>query len=154
MIKIGFVFADGADKNLGEPILGSTGAAGWDVRANFKKEQRSVGSVIKPGTVTAIPTGLILEIPIGIECQVRSRSGLSMKHTTFVLNSPGTIDSDYRGEVLVLLANFGKKPFAVSHGDRVAQFVFSALPKIEFSELQQLTATTRSDYGFGSTGIE
>ena len=154
MINVRFAFAEGSDRTLGEPTHGSKGAAGWDVRANFKDAQRNCGLLIKPGRVVAIPTGLILEIPIGFECQVRSRSGLSKKHAAFVLNSPGTIDSDFRGEVQILLANFGKKPFSVSHGDRIAQLVFAALPEVEFVEAERLRLTSRGDAGFGSTGLK
>lgn len=153
MIKIGIAFKEGSDRGLGVPTRGSKGAAGWDVRANFKTEERSIGCLIKPGGISAIPTGLILEIPKGFECQVRSRSGLSLNHGVFVLNSPGTIDSDYRGEVFVILANFGNDPLKVSHGDRIAQLVFAALPKVEFIETLKMKVTTRDDGGFGSTGL-
>lgn len=154
MIKVKFTYAAGSDRSLGEPLKGSKGAVGWDVRANFKGVQRSCGLLIEPGRVAAIPSGLVLEIPFGFECQVRSRSGLAKEHTAFVLNSPGTIDSDYRGEVQVLLANFGNNPLSVSHGDRIAQLVFAAVPEVEFVEAEWLRSTSRGDAGFGSTGLK
>jgi dUTP pyrophosphatase len=152
MISIGFMYTDGADRNVPQPKRESQGAAGWDVRANLSHLDRRDGLEIEPGQLLAVPTGLILVIPVGFECQIRSRSGLAREKSLFVLNSPGTVDSDFRGQVLILLANFGKSKGKVMHGDRVAQLVFSAIPEICMTEIEQLEPTPRADGGFGSTG--
>ena len=152
MIMIGFAFTEDCDGSMSAPSRATSGSAGWDVRANFGLPLRGTGVEIKPGAVVSIPTGLILEIPKGFECQVRSRSGLAKDFTVFVLHSPGTIDSDFRGEVCVLLANFGDKDFKVNHGDRIAQLIFSALPEVGLERLENLQSTDRDSGGFGSTG--
>jgi dUTP pyrophosphatase len=115
------------------PRRASPGSAGWDLRA-------------------AVGTGLHLEIPPGWEAQVRPRSGLALAHGVTVVNAPGTIDSDYRGEVRVLLVNLGGEPYAVSRGDRVAQLVFSPVHESEWEESGELADSERGDGGFGSTG--
>lgn len=152
MLKVEYSFVEGADEMLGLPQQGSQGAAGWDVRANLKEPVRSSGVSIEPGCVSVVPTGLALELPRGFECQVRSRSGLCIDHRVMVLNSPGTIDSDYRGEVSVILANFGDTDFRVGHGDRIAQLVFAALPEVRFVSKTHVSKTKRGSSGFGSTG--
>ena len=130
-----------------QPKYQSLGAAGCDVTSS---EEVSVPK----GGWALIPTGLYLEIPRGYECQVRSRSGLAAKEGVFVLNSPGTIDSDYRGEVKVILANMGKNDFLVNKGDRIAQLVFAHVTNVIFSKINErdMTNTQRSSGGFGSTG--
>lgn len=100
----------------------------------------------------AVPTGLSLSIPTGFEAQVRARSGLALKHGIAVLNSPGTIDSDYRGEVKVILANLGEEPVLISHGMRIAQLVFSRVEEVEFVEVQSLEPSSRAQGGFGHSG--
>ena len=105
-----------------------------------------------PGDVKLIPTNLILEIPTGFEGQVRPRSGLALKHGITVLNSPGTIDSDYRGEVKVLLINHGKEKFIINFGERIAQLIFHKYEKADLTAAQKLSDTSRGEGGYGSTG--
>jgi dUTP pyrophosphatase len=130
-----------------QPSYQSHGAAGCDVTA-------SENTWIPKGGWAPVPTGLSMEIPKGYECQVRSRSGLAAKEGIFVLNGVGTIDSDYRGEVKVILANMGKNDFLVEKGMRVAQLVFSKIPSVIFVKVSaaDLANTKRSASGFGSTG--
>lgn len=112
------------------------------------------GSVtLEPGAIVMIPTGIALAVPMGYECQVRSRSGLAAKNGVFALNAPGTIDSDYRGEIQVILANFSTKPFVIERGSRIAQLVIAKHEHAEWAVVDELTATTRGDGGFGSTGV-
>lgn len=153
MISIKFNRTSGSDQCLPRPEKRSWGAAGWDICANLNLDQRGKGVKIETGGLAAIPTGIRLEIPAGFECQVRSRSGLAQKHFVFVLNAPGTIDSDFRGEILVLLANLGSEMFTVAHGDRIAQLVFSAVPDVFFVETEDLGASDRGSSGLGSTGV-
>ncbi len=108
--------------------------------------------VLQSGERAAIPTGMILEIPQGHEGQIRPRSGLALKHGVTCLNSPGTIDSDYRGEVKVILANLGAEPFTVTRSMRIAQVVIAPVTRVEIDEITELTETTRGAGGFGSTG--
>jgi len=129
------------------PHYASTGAAGLDVRANL-----DAPITIKPLERVLIKTGLFLAIPLGFECQVRPRSGLAFKHGITVLNSPGTIDSDYRGELGVLLVNLSNEEFVINDGERVAQLVFAKHETIDWKETDQLTDTKRGEGGFGSTG--
>ena len=133
------------------PAYGTDGAAGMDLRADTD----SVGPwVLLPGERRCIPTGWAIELPLGFEAQIRPRSGLALDHGVTVLNAPGTIDSDYRGEVQVLLINFGTAQYSVHAGERIAQLVVApvarALPVL--SAFADLTKTTRGDGGFGSTG--
>ncbi len=109
-------------------------------------------TVIQPGKVQLVPTGLSLELPAGFEAQVRPRSGLALKHMIAVLNSPGTIDSGYRGEVATILYNAGDTPFEIRRGDRVSQMVIAALPDVKLEEADKLSETDRGAGGFGSTG--
>jgi len=106
-----------------------------------------------PGERKLIPTGISVAIPEGFEGQIRSRSGLAIRHGIGVVNGPGTIDSDYRGEVSVLLINFGEVPFTVRHGDRIAQMVISRVFRALFEEVEELPSTPRQEGGFGHTGI-
>ena len=131
------------------PAYESTGAAGMDLRAAVPDDRPLL---ILPGKRALVPTGLILEIPEGMEGQVRPRSGLAFKHGLTVLNSPGTVDSDYRGEVKVLLVNLGDEDFAVTRGMRIAQIVFAAVTQATVEERSLAGATTRGSGGFGSTG--
>ncbi len=145
---VGFVRLPHGD-GLPLPAYESTGAAGMDLRAAVPEDRPLL---ILPGKRALVPTGLILEIPEGMEGQVRPRSGLAFKHGLTVLNSPGTVDSDYRGEVKVLLVNLGDEDFAVTRGMRIAQIVFAAVTQATVEERSLAGATTRGAGGFGSTG--
>lgn len=123
------------------------GSSGYDVYACLSED-----IMLLPMKRMAVPTGLSLSIPTGFEAQVRARSGLALKHGIAVLNSPGTIDSDYRGEVKVILANLGEEPVLISHGMRIAQLVFSRVEEVEFVEVQSLEPSSRAQGGFGHSG--
>ncbi|RAZ91199.1 dUTP diphosphatase [Mesorhizobium hawassense] len=131
------------------PAYESAGAAGMDLRAAVPEDRPLL---ILPGKRALVPTGLVLEIPEGMEGQVRPRSGLAFKHGLTVLNSPGTVDSDYRGEVKVLLVNLGDEDFSVTRGMRIAQIVFAAVTQVTVEERALAGGTTRGAGGFGSTG--
>jgi len=131
------------------PAYESAGAAGMDLRAAVPEDRPLL---ILPGKRALVPTGLVLEIPEGMEGQVRPRSGLAFKHGLTVLNSPGTVDSDYRGEVKVLLVNLGDEDFSVTRGMRIAQIVFAAVTQVSVEERALAGGTTRGAGGFGSTG--
>ncbi|WP_214473114.1 dUTP diphosphatase [Mesorhizobium sp. dw_380] len=145
---VGFVRLPHAE-GLPLPAYESTGAAGMDLRAAVPDDRPLL---ILPGKRALVPTGLILEIPEGMEGQVRPRSGLAFKHGLTVLNSPGTVDSDYRGEVKVLLINLGDEDFAVTRGMRIAQIVFSVVTQVAVEERSLAGGTARGAGGFGSTG--
>ncbi len=130
------------------PEYATIGSAGMDIRAAIETTID-----IAPGSIALIPTGLAIALQPGLECQVRSRSGLAAKHGIFALNAPGTIDSDYRGEINVILANFGKETFQIKRGDRIAQLVIAKYENIVWLETQSLDSTERGAGGFGSTGI-
>jgi dUTP pyrophosphatase len=108
---------------------------------------------INPSETILVPTGISIELPEGYEAQVRPRSGLAIKHQIGILNSPGTIDSDYRGEVKIVLTNFGKQPFTVRRGDRIAQMIVQRYARVEWEEAQSLDETARGGGGFGHTGV-
>lgn len=127
------------------PAYATTGAAGMDVVS-------AEDVTIAPGARHAVATGLALAIPEGYEIQVRPRSGLALKHGITVPNTPGTIDSDYRGELKVILINLGPEPFAIARGDRVAQLVLAPVVQAAWDEVAELDATERGEGGFGSTG--
>ncbi len=137
------------DNHRGLPALApmTEGASGRDVHAACVDE-----IVIQPGSAALVPAGFVLSLPEGYEAQVRPRSGLALRHRIGLLNSPGTIDSDYRGEVGVILYNFGDREFTVRRGDRVAQIVFSRLPLVDLVEDDTLDETERGAGGFGHTG--
>ncbi|MGC1506050.1 MAG: dUTP diphosphatase [Sulfitobacter sp.] len=148
MSMIKCTWAMGADQALGLPEYATTGAAGADLRANLPE-----GPVmIKPMGRALVSTGLHMEIPPGFEAQVRPRSGLALKHGIMLPNSPGTIDSDYRGVVGVILMNAGDVPFEVTHGMRIAQMVVAPAPQVLFDTADTLGTTVRATGGFGSTG--
>jgi dUTP pyrophosphatase len=130
------------------PAPASPGSAGLDLRAAIAGER-----LIQPGERVAVPTGLVLEIPAGWEGQVRPRSGLALRHGIGLINAPGTIDSDYRGEVAVLLINLGGQPFTLRRGDRIAQLVLARAEAVEWEEADSLADSSRGDGGFGSTGL-
>ena len=129
------------------PEYQSVGASGADLCALLPEDM-----VLKPGQRALVPTGLRLEIPPGIEAQVRPRSGLAAKNGVTVLNTPGTIDSDYRGEIKVVLVNLGEESFRISTGDRIAQIVFCPVIRVSFSRIAAIGETRRGSGGFGSTG--
>ena len=137
------------DADIELPRLMSAQAAGMDIRA-----ANTEPVVLKPGERAAIPTGLAMAVPAGSEIQVRPRSGLAIRHGVTVINSPGTIDADYRGEVAVLLANLGREDFVVERGMRVAQLVVALLAPVVVSEVTALDETERGAGGFGSTGTQ
>lgn len=136
-----------ADEDIELPQYASLQAAGADIRARLAQDL-----VIEPGASAVIPTGLRMEIPTGFEIQIRPRSGLAARDQVTVLNTPGTIDADYRGEIGVILINHGKKPFTVSSGMRIAQIVLAPVVQAEFVREEVLTATMRGEGGFGHTG--
>lgn len=134
--------------DLSVPAHQTSGASGLDLPAALDGAEM----VIQPGKMAVVPTGICVEVFRGFEAQVRSRSGLAFKNNVFVLNSPGTIDSDYRGEIKVMLMNLGEEPFTVKHGDRIAQLVVCPYQPVTFYESDELSDTTRGQNGFGSTG--
>ena len=129
------------------PFYASELAAGADVKAHIEGD-----IVIEPGTSALVPTGVFLAIPSGFEIQVRPRSGLALKYQVTVLNTPGTIDADYRGELKVILINHGKNPFIVTRGMRVAQIILAPVSRAKFLRREVLTTTSRGESGFGHTG--
>ena len=137
-----------AEKGAVIPHYATEGAAGADISAYL-----SAPVTLRPGEYKAIPTGLFMEIPEGYEVQVRPRSGLALKHGITVLNAPGTIDSDYRGEVKVILINHSSEAFTIQNGDRIAQIVVARVHRLPFVEVVDLSATERGEGGFGSTGV-
>lgn len=130
------------------PTYATNGSAGMDIYAAIERELE-----IKPGETVLIPTGFSIELPHGFEAQIRPRSGLAVKHSIGIMNSPGTIDPDYRGEVKIILTNFGQQSFTVRRGDRIAQMVIARYERIVWEEVHQLSETQRGSGGFGSTGI-
>ena len=148
MTTIKLCWAEGADRSLPLPAYESAGAAGADLRANLPE-----GPVtLAPGARALISTGLHMAIPQGFEVQVRPRSGLALKYGITLINSPGTIDSDYRGVVGVILGNTGEAPFTVEHGMRIAQMVVAPVMQAGFDLADSLDETPRGAGGFGSTG--
>jgi dUTP pyrophosphatase len=133
-------------RDLPLPSYQTAGAAGCDLHAAVSETL-----ILKPGARDKIPTGIALELPEGFEAQIRPRSGLALKDGLTVLNAPGTIDSDYRGEILVLLINHGDKPFEIVRGARIAQLVLAPVVRASFIETAALRETVRGDGGFGST---
>lgn len=129
------------------PRYVTEGAAGMDIHAAVKDEV-----VIRPGETMLVPSGFAIELPHGYEAQVRPRSGLAIRHQVGILNSPGTIDSDYRGEVKIILTNFGANDFVVRRGDRIAQIIIARYERIQWDEVPRLQDTERGAGGFGHTG--
>lgn len=140
-----------ADVDVALPSYESSGAAGADIRANFAAADRG-GATIEPGARALIPTGLRVAIPAGFEVQIRPRSGLALKRGISLPNTPGTIDSDFRGPVCVILINLGDAPVTIAHGDRVAQMVVAPVLQATFDLVDRLDETERGAGGFGSTG--
>ncbi|MEP0006466.1 MAG: dUTP diphosphatase [Balneola sp.] len=136
-------------KDLPLPEYESKSAAGMDIRAALETPV-----TLKPGERTLIPTGLQMSIPDGFEAQIRPRSGLAIRNGITMLNSPGTIDADYRGEVKVIAINHSNEAFTVEHGDRIAQMVIAPVTQFPVKEVNDLSSTDRGEGGFGSTGVK
>lgn len=134
--------------NTTNPSYSTNNSAGLDLRAHIKEE-----IILNPMSRVLIKTGLFIQLPEGYEAQIRPRSGLAYKNGITVLNTPGTIDADYRGEVGVLLINLSNDPFKIKNGDRIAQMVIAKYEQAEWISVEQLDSTQRGDGGFGSTGI-
>lgn len=145
-----FQWLEGADQTLGLPRYETYGAAGADVRANFSDRD---ALVLDPGARALIPTGLAVAIPMGFEVQLRPRSGLVLKQGLTLANAPGTIDSDYRGPMGVILINMGADPVTITHGDRIAQMIVAPVVQARFETAETLPPTERGMGGFGSTGV-
>ncbi len=136
-------------QNASIPEYKTSGSSGFDISSCI-----DANILLNPQSIALVKTGLSLELPEGYEAQVRSRSGLALKNSIFVLNSPGTIDNDYRGELCVILANFGSEPFTIEHGMRIAQVVIAKYEQFEIVTVEALTETVRGSGGFGSTGVK
>jgi dUTP pyrophosphatase len=130
------------------PHYQTEGSSGADLKADIEAD-----IIVAPGETVLVPTGLFLQIPLGYEAQVRPRSGLAAKQGVTVLNTPGTIDADYRGEVKVILINLGKKDVRIERGDRIAQIVFAPVVRAQFDSRGEINETSRGKGGFGSTGV-
>jgi dUTP pyrophosphatase len=130
------------------PSYESEGSSGMDLRASVTKPV-----LLNPGEIRLIPTGLAISVPHGYEAQIRPRSGLALKHGIGMVNSPGTIDSDYRGEIGIIVVNWGKKPFTIRRGDRVAQMIITKVYKADVTEVGALESTERGEGGFGHSGV-
>jgi dUTP pyrophosphatase len=129
------------------PAYATAGSSGMDIRANLDSSQ-----VLKPLERTLVPTGIFMEIPQGYEIQVRPRSGLAVKQGITCLNTPGTIDADYRGEIKVILINLSQEEQVIHHGDRIAQLVLQKVEQVQWKEVEELEVTERNAGGFGHTG--
>ena len=151
-IKISVLREDWADPLVPLPAYQTAGSAGADICANLPVEMRAAGFVLQPMERAIVPTGLRVAIPEGFEMQIRPRSGLALKHGITLPNTPGTIDSDYRGPLGVALVNLGAAPYVVSHGDRIAQCVIAPVLQAGFEVVDDLDTTARGAGGFGSTG--
>ena len=151
MVTVRLAWGEGADRALGLPGYETDGAAGADLRANFPEAARG-GLTLAPGARALVPTGLRLAVPTGYEVQVRPRSGLALKHGITLPNSPGTIDSDYRGPLGVIVLNAGPEDFHIAHGMRIAQMVVAPVVRAAFDLVDTLDETARGAGGFGSTG--
>lgn len=135
-------------KDLPLPCYMTEEAAGMDLYANVKDPV-----VIKKGSIKLVPTGIAISLPAGYEAQIRPRSGLALKHGISLVNTPGTVDSDYRGEINLIMINFGERDFVINRGDRIAQMVINKIEIPEIIEVEELNKTQRGDDGFGSTGL-
>lgn len=147
--RITLMWEPDADRSVGLPSYETSGAAGADLRANLADRGEIV---LEPGARVLVPTGLRLAIPEGYEVQIRPRSGLALRYGITLPNSPGTIDSDYRGDLGVIVMNMGDAPFHIAHGDRIAQMVLAPVARAGFTVVDALDQTARGAGGFGSTG--
>jgi dUTP pyrophosphatase len=134
--------------NLPLPDYETEGSSGIDIRASVKEPL-----LMKPGEIKLIPTGVAVSIPPGYEGQIRPRSGLALKHGIGLVNSPGTIDSDYRGELGIIMINLGERPFTIKRGDRIAQMIISKVYRAALVEVEELDSTERGGGGFGHSGV-
>lgn len=146
-VKLKFKRLNNKFNSISLPDYATSGSAGMDIRAALDEDL-----ILKPGQIELVPTNLSVEIPAGYEIQVRPRSGLAIKHGIGVLNSPGTIDSDYRGEIKIILINLSKEEFKISSGDRIAQLVLSRVYLAQVEETRDLNNSKRGEGGFGHTG--
>jgi dUTP pyrophosphatase len=146
-MKIAITRLSDATHDVPLPAYATEGSAGMDIRAAVDADM-----TVAPGETVLVPTGFAIAVPPGYEAQVRPRSGLAIKHGVGVLNSPGTIDSDYRGEVRIIISNFGKEPFVIRRGERIAQMVIAPFVRAEWEEHESLEDTQRGAGGFGHTG--
>jgi dUTP pyrophosphatase len=137
------------NQDIALPSYESEGASGLDLRAAVDKDL-----TLHPGDITLVPTGLAISLPMGYEAQIRPRSGLALKHGVGMVNSPGTIDSDYRGEIGLVLINWSRVPFVIKRGDRIAQMVVTRVSRAEVLEVERLETTHRGEGGFGHSGVE
>ncbi|WP_105615961.1 dUTP diphosphatase [Vallitalea okinawensis] len=146
VIKV-FVSQTDDAKDIALPRYMSSGAAGMDIFAAVKEEV-----ILEPGKIKLIPTGFKIALPEGYEAQIRPRSGLALKHGISLVNTPGTIDADYRGEIGIIMINFGVQPFTINRGDRIAQMVINKFETVNFISVDELEQTERGQGGFGHTG--
>lgn len=153
MIVVQILWEDWADHSLPLPQYQTAGAAGADICANLPLDQRGQGVTLTPLKRVIVPTGIRVEIPAGYEMQIRPRSGLATKHGITLPNTPGTIDSDYRGPLGVALINLGAEDYTIRHGDRIAQAVIAPVLQVHFAVVDRLSDTDRGAGGFGSTGV-
>ncbi|AET60427.1 MULTISPECIES: dUTP diphosphatase [Paenibacillus] len=137
----------GGNEDIELPRKMSELASGFDLYAAVQEDL-----VLEPGKRCLVPTGLAIAMPAGLEAQIRPRSGLALKHGITCLNTPGTIDADYRGEIKVLLINLGEEPFTITRNERIAQMVFQTVPEVELKQVDRLSETVRGAGGFGHTG--
>lgn len=151
-ISIKVCYLEGADIGIPLPKYETSGAAAMDLCVNFDLDMRDGGRILRRGERGLFPTGLSIEIPQGFEAQIRPRSGLAIKHGISLVNTPGTIDADYRGPLGVILINHGTKDFHVAHGDRIAQIIFAPVLRVKWISVDALNKTQRGSGGFGSTG--
>jgi dUTP pyrophosphatase len=147
-IKIRIARTNPENKDVPLPAYSTTNASGMDIRAVVGHD-----TIVTSGETVLIPTGFSIEVPRGFEAQVRPRSGLAVKHGITILNSPGTIDADYRGEVKIILTNLGKQEFIIKRGDRIAQLVIAPVVQAQWEEVDSLDQTDRGVGGFGHTGV-
>lgn len=151
-IKVSIMHVAGSDPDVALPAYETTGAVGMDLRVNFKDDLRISGLTLEAGQRALIPTGIAIALPNGYEAQIRPRSGLALKKGVSIVNSPGTVDWDYRGEISVVIINHGAGPFDIIHGDRIAQMVFAPVTRAMFLVVDKLDETQRGAGGYGSTG--
>ncbi len=151
-VVLKLVREDWSDAGVPLPSYETDGAAGADIRANLPEADRAQGFTLAPMERRIVPSGLRVEIPAGYEMQIRPRSGLALKHGITLPNTPGTIDSDYRGPLGVLLVNLGAEPYTIHHGDRVAQIIVAPVLQAKFEVSDGLSESARGAGGFGSTG--
>jgi dUTP pyrophosphatase len=137
------------NQDMALPSYETEGASGLDLRAAVRGEL-----TLHPGDIRLVPTGMAISLPAGYEAQIRPRSGLALKHGVGMVNSPGTVDSDYRGEIGLVLINWGKVPFVIKRGDRIAQMVVTRVSRAEVLEVDRLETTARGEGGFGHSGVE